>query len=160
MSATSDADDPVETILGLLDGSAESNWTGGGKPPYIEPRRKTSIQEKLNRRQPGAYARSPENGTRESIGAEWDTVHQQEVVRVAIYSRDADRSATLAGDVASILDQYSHDFHEHTNWMVIRAVAIDDQRDDESTATVMGRRANQYIHEVRVELGRADQTGP
>lgn len=159
MSATSTSTDPVQTIVDLLDGTAEPNWPGGTKPTYIERRWDSSRNEKRRRKDPAAYAFSPDIGTQRQYGPDADTKIRTEVIDVNVWARDHAVADTVASDVITILEDYWNDGQASTAWNRIRPQSADDQRGEDTLETVMGRRDNQYIITPRIELEREGSMG-
>lgn len=159
MPATSSSDDPVQTIIDLLSGTAEADWPNGTKPDPIEDRWTTSRNEKRRRKSPAAYVHSPDIGTQEQYGRDADVKVQTEVIDVDVWARDSGDADTIASDVITILEDFWNDSKANTNWNRIRPQSVNDRRGEDSFETVMGRRHNQYIISPRVELEREDSMG-
>ncbi|QLG62831.1 hypothetical protein [Halorarum salinum] len=154
MSATSASDDPVQTVIDLLSGTAEADWPGGIKPDPIEPQWESDFRTKSNRSAPAAYVYSPEDGSREQFGAEYETVDQTETVRVVVWAPDETATNAVSSDAIAILEDYANDTRENTEWVTIRPSPVDDRR-----AEMLARRADQAVVAVDVELRRDDSTG-
>lgn len=151
--ATSDSDDPVVTVVELLDGTSAADWPGT-KPTHIEKQWESDQRTKGNRSGPAAYVWSPADGTRDQLGAEYDTVVQTETVGIDVWTLDDERSDGVAGDVVAILEEYATDNRENTEWVTIRPTQIDDRR-----AETIARRTDHHVVSVSVELMRDDATG-
>ena len=152
--ATSTSSDPVQAVIDLLDGTPEADWPGGTKPNPIEKQWASTQRTKGNRSNPAAYVWSPDVGTREQRGAEYDDVIQTETIGVDVWATSDDDADGVAGDVVAILEEYATDLREHTEWVAIRPTQADDRR-----AETLARRSDHHVVSINVELMRDDSTG-
>jgi hypothetical protein len=154
MSATSSADDPVQTVVDLLKGTDSSNWPNGTKPTYIERRWDVDFETKTNRADPAVYVHSPEDGTHEQLSAAGEHKLQQETVAAEIWAVDETDHGTVTSDVRAILEGYWNDRSGNTTYDRIRPQTGDDRRQEH-----IARRTDHYVTSIRIELHRDTSIG-
>ena len=152
--ATSTSEDPVQTVIDLLDGTAEADWPGGTKPSSIEKQWESDQRTKGNRSDPAAYVWSPDVGTQEPLSTAGETKDQVETIAVDVWALDDTQADAIAGDVTSILEDYWHDKQANTTWDRIRPQSTDDRR-----AETLARRSDHHVISVTVQLRREDSIG-
>lgn len=154
MSATSTSDDPVQTVVDLLNGTASGDYPNGTKPDPIEKQWDSAQRTKMNRQGTAAYVWSPDPGTQDSLSAASETKDQDETVGVDVWGTDAATTNTVAGDVISILEDYWNDRSDNTEFDRIRPEGTDDRR---AEAVAIG--ADHYVVSVEIQLRREDPIG-
>lgn len=152
---SSNSDDPVQTVIDILQNTDESNWPNGNKPDIIESRWTSDFRVKLNQTGPAVYVHSPEPGTHDAYSASGSTKVQMETVGVQVWSDAETSHNNVRDDCQTILEDYWNDTDGSTNWDRIRPVSQDDRRQQH-----IGRRTDIYVTEIRVELERDSSIGP
>lgn len=154
MSVSSTSTDPVDTIIDILDGTAQSNWPNGTKPSTIEKQWEHTFQWKKNQANPAAYVWSPERGSQDQFGPDHETKIRGETIDVDVWALDDSNVDSISGDVISILEDYWMDSQENTQWDRIRPESPDDRR-----AEKLARMTDHYVVSVRVALEREASMG-
>lgn len=154
MAATSNATDPVQTVVDLLENTDSANWPSGTKPTYIERSWDIDFRTKTNRADPAVYVRSPEDGTIDAFSARSTIKDESETVTAVVWATDDSIAGDIAGDIASILEDYWNDRQENTEFHRIRPRRVADSRQEH-----IARRTDHYTIGVQVALRRERSIG-
>lgn len=154
MSVSTTSTDPVQTVVDILDGTAESNWPNGTKPTHIEKQWQSTFQTKSNRDRPAAYAFSPERGTQDQFGRNADTKVRTETIEVDVWTTSASDTDSIAADVITILEDYYNEGKTNTQWNRIRPAEADDRRSE-----TLAQRTDHHVISVQVHLEREGSMG-
>jgi hypothetical protein len=144
MSVTN-ADDPVETVLDILD--AHTGWTN--TTPEIYRMDETTPKGRENTQADSIYVRATATTELDRFSADPESQTENAGVDMLIYSLDNTRAKTLGEDLKALFQGYMNDNFTDTNWHNIEPTNITDTR-----GARVARQTDHYVFIVEVDLER------
>ena len=145
--SVSSADNPVETILELLE--ANTNWSNS--TPEIYRLDETTPKARENNQDDAIYVRATASNELERFSADPQEQTENAGVDILVYSLDESRAITLSQDLKRLFREYMNDNFEQTNWHDIEPTNVTDTR-----GSRIARQTNHYVFIVEVALERID----
>ena len=152
MSATSNASDPVQAVVDLLNGAATSVWTNAD--PEVHLQWDVSQRGKENNPDPALYVWSPVEGNFDAFDGEYSSLDETQTVEVDCWTMDAQETATLSDDVIQFLSEYGNDNESNTQFLHIRPSSVNDAR-----AEHIARQTDHYIATLQITVRNLRDTG-
>jgi hypothetical protein len=155
MSASSTSPFAVETIVDLLDGTADAEYTlTQSKPDRINPIWEYDHNDRVNYADPAFYVWSPTDADISKFSIDGDNLLEDTSVEVLIFTLDATKSKNYQRDVLEILSDYYDDTTDNTSYYEIAPQSASDLRNEHISG-----RTDHYITSVTVETNRFGQAG-
>jgi hypothetical protein len=155
MSATSSSEFAVETIVDLLDGTADADYTlTQSRPDRIAPIWDFDHNDRINYADPAFYVWSPTDADISKFSIDGDNLLEDTSVEVLIFTLDATKSKNYQRDVLEILSDYYDDNTDNTSYYEIAPQSASDLRNEHISG-----RTDHYITSVTVETNRFGGAG-
>jgi hypothetical protein len=155
MTATSSSEFAVETVVDLLDGTADAEYKlTQSKPDRINPIWEYDHNDRVNYADPAFYVWSPTDADISKFSIDGDNLLEDTSVEVLIFTLDATKTKNYQRDVLEILSDYYDDNTDNTSYYEIAPQSASDLRNEHISG-----RTDHYIASVTVETNRFGDAG-
>jgi hypothetical protein len=155
MSATSQSEFGVETIVDLLAGSATDDYTQTGTvPDRIAPLWEFSHSDRINYPDPALYVWSPVETDLQKFSIDGDHMLEDETIEVLIMTLESTLTKEYQRDVIQILSSYYNDNEQNTNYYTINPTTASDLRNEH-----LADQTDHYLSTVQIEPRKYQPAG-
>jgi len=155
MSASSTSEFATQTIVDLLDGTADADYDRTqNAPDRIAPIWEFDHNDRINYPDPAFYVWSPTDASIEKFSIDGDNLLEDSTIETLIFTLDATKTKEYQRDVLEILSDYYDDNEDRTDYYEIAPQSVSDLRNEHISG-----RTDHYIASVTVETNRFGNAG-